>query len=246
VNVRRLTPLILLLAVSLSSLGAACDAQRSSEPAAPSTSASAVSAKDTASKDAPAAPKSPDAPDATDAAKPKGFETLGQSCRLDKMCSGFLRCMGGTCIVPPAVTGTPNDDTATAVFRQDRAKGSPEVFRFAIEVADTNEERMRGLMYRLDMKADWGMLFIYPASGMRSFWMKNTYLPLDMPFIDQSGRIVNILANVEPLTLEPRPSTGPARYVLELNAGMAKARRLEPGMYMSLEGWPKPEDLPRP
>ncbi|MEM1350641.1 MAG: DUF192 domain-containing protein, partial [Myxococcota bacterium] len=101
-------------------------------------------------------------------------------------------------------------------------------------------------MYRLDMKADWGMLFIYPGQGMRSFWMKNTYLPLDMLFLDASGRVVTILENVEPLTLAPRPSTEPARYVLELNAGMAKARRLAAGMYMSVEGWPKPEDLPRP
>jgi uncharacterized membrane protein (UPF0127 family) len=64
-----------------------------------------------------------------------------------------------------------------------------------------------------------GMLFVFPKAAMRSFWMKNTLIPLDMLFFDDSGQLVNGIADVPPRTLSPRKSTAPARYVLELKGG---------------------------
>jgi len=66
------------------------------------------------------------------------------------------------------------------------------------------------------------MFFIMPYETIQSFWMKNTYLSLDMVFIAKNGEVVSILRNVPPLTLNPRKSTGPAKFILELGAGSAE------------------------
>ncbi len=101
--------------------------------------------------------------------------------------------------------------------------------RFAIEIADEPNERSRGLMFREEMDADAGMLFIYPAERIASFWMKNTYIPLDMLFIANDGRILQIEPHVQPLTLESVRSTAPVRAVLELNGGRAEELGITPG-----------------
>ena len=101
--------------------------------------------------------------------------------------------------------------------------------RFEIEIADEPNERSRGLMFRREMAEDAGMLFIYPASRIASFWMKNTYISLDMLFIADDGRIVQIAPRVEPLTLESVRSDEPVRAVLEINGGRAEALGIVPG-----------------
>ena len=109
--------------------------------------------------------------------------------------------------------------------------------RFMVELALTPEDQALGLMFRDAMPADRGMLFIFPDQRMRSFWMKNTRIPLDILYFDEQLRLVSVSENAKPCRT-PRctsyPSTGPARYVLELNAGQAARLGVQPGDELEL------------
>ncbi len=105
--------------------------------------------------------------------------------------------------------------------------GGPVHFR--VEIADTEAERMRGLMYRSVLAPDEGMLFDFKTPRPLAFWMKNTLIPLDMIFIGADGRIINIAANTEPLSLDLVPSDGPALAVLEIGGGRAAELGIKPG-----------------
>jgi uncharacterized membrane protein (UPF0127 family) len=98
-----------------------------------------------------------------------------------------------------------------------------------VEVARTPEAHARGLMWREQLGPDAGMLFVFERSEPRSFWMKNTLIPLDMLFADDTGRIVGIVARAEPRTLTGRAVEAPSRYVLEVNGGWAAAHGVAPG-----------------
>lgn len=91
--------------------------------------------------------------------------------------------------------------------------------QIAIEVADTDSSRMRGLMDRRSLSTRQGMLFIFPDETDRSFWMQNTPLPLDIIFVAADSQIVNIAKHTTPLSPEQVTSTGPAKYVVEVRAG---------------------------
>jgi len=96
--------------------------------------------------------------------------------------------------------------------------------RIGVEIAADDASREHGLMDRTSMPADHGMLFVFPDSAMRTFWMKDTLIPLDMLFFDAHRRAVTVLSDVPPCKVDPcpiYPSTEPARYVLELNADVA-------------------------
>ncbi|RFC62984.1 DUF192 domain-containing protein [Fulvimarina endophytica] len=97
------------------------------------------------------------------------------------------------------------------------------------EIADTDEERRTGLMFREEMAPDHGMLFDFGDSREVTMWMENTLIPLDMLFIEEDGTILSIKRNAEPLSRAVIPSGGPVRYVLELNGGAAKRLGIEPG-----------------
>jgi len=99
----------------------------------------------------------------------------------------------------------------------------------AIEIAEDDLERERGLMWRRNMEADQGMLFIMERSEPQSFWMLNTFLSLDIIFVDEQRRIVSIAANTKPESLAPVRSTGPARYVVEVLGGFCAERGIEAG-----------------
>ena len=101
--------------------------------------------------------------------------------------------------------------------------------RFSIEVMRTDEQRARGLMYRRYMAPDRGMLFDFKHEAPVAMWMKNTYLSLDMVFIDKAGHVVNVAENTEPLSERIIPSAGPVVAVLELNAGTAQRIGLKNG-----------------
>jgi hypothetical protein len=101
--------------------------------------------------------------------------------------------------------------------------------RFTIELATSPEERARGLMYRQELAADAGMLFLYAADQQITMWMKNTLIPLDMLFIAGDGRILNIAQRTIPGSLAAIPSDGPARGVLEVNGGTAARLGIKPG-----------------
>ena len=96
-------------------------------------------------------------------------------------------------------------------------------------MAVTAPERSRGLMFREEMAADHGMLFIFETEGDRYFWMKNTPLPLDIIYIDATGKIVSIAADTTPFSEQTIPSGAPAKYVLELNAGTSAERGIGVG-----------------
>tara|TARA_R110000751_G_scaffold12683_16_gene43438 strand:- start:56 stop:538 length:483 start_codon:yes stop_codon:yes gene_type:complete len=113
---------------------------------------------------------------------------------------------------------------ALAACREDvvELKADDASARFTVEIADTALERAQGLMHREDMAAGHGMLFLFDTPRPVSFWMKNTPLPLDMIFIDETGEVLNVIANAEPFTEDPRPSEGDTRAVLEINGGLAE------------------------
>jgi len=90
-----------------------------------------------------------------------------------------------------------------------------------VELADTPQTRETGLMNRSEMAADHGMLFDFKDTRPVAMWMKNTLIPLDMLFLDERGRVVNVAVNAKPLSLDIIPSAGPVRYVLEINGGAA-------------------------
>lgn len=96
-------------------------------------------------------------------------------------------------------------------------------------VADTPRRSFQGLMYIRSLDPDRGMLFLYPEAEYRSFWMRNTYVSLDILYIDADRRVINIAERVKPLSDAPIPSTGPAQAVLELVAGSAERLGIKPG-----------------
>jgi uncharacterized membrane protein (UPF0127 family) len=103
------------------------------------------------------------------------------------------------------------------------------VHPFAVELALTPDEQSRGLMYRKTLPEGQGMLFDFKRDQELSFWMKNTYVPLDMIFIRSDGRIHRIAENTEPLSERLVPSNGPVRAVFEVVAGTARKLGLAPG-----------------
>ena len=100
---------------------------------------------------------------------------------------------------------------------------------FQVEIANNDATREHGLMDRRYMAADHGMLFEFDREAPVSFWMKNTYIPLDMIFIAPSGVVTHIAANAEPLSERVIPSGSPCIAVLELNGGMAASIGLKVG-----------------
>ena len=106
-------------------------------------------------------------------------------------------------------------------------KGGVHVF--AVEIAVTNEERARGLMYRKELAEGRGMLFDFAPDQEVSMWMKNTYISLDMIFIQGDGRILRIAENTKPLSEAIISSNGQVRGVLEVIAGTAKKFGIAPG-----------------
>lgn len=96
----------------------------------------------------------------------------------------------------------------------------PHAFR--VEVARTPQEQAKGLMFRTEMGADEGMLFPYPSPQLLSFWMKNTVLSLDLVFIDEQHRVINIAENAVPYSEASITSAAPGIAVLELNAGRTR------------------------
>jgi uncharacterized protein len=107
----------------------------------------------------------------------------------------------------------------------------------AVEIADDPKEREHGLMQRASLATDHGMLFVYPDERERSFWMKDTALPLSIAYLDSQGRIVRI-ADMTPFNLNPVPSGRPAMYALEVSQGWFARNKVQVGL--SVKGLPPP------
>jgi len=120
----------------------------------------------------------------------------------------------------------------------------PSPLRLDVEVADTAATRERGLMYRTFLGKNNGMIFVFDDDAPRRFWMKNTLIPLDMIFADAAGTVVSVSQNVRPCeevlramkikTCPSYSSVYPAKYVLEINAGLAVSHAIRPGSHMDI------------
>ncbi len=104
-----------------------------------------------------------------------------------------------------------------------------------IEVAANDQMRARGLMYRDSMPANAGMLFVFDREDYQGFWMKNTYIALDILFVNANKEIVTIHANTTPLSEQNYASTGLALYVVEVNAGYCMQNNIKEGDSIEFE-----------
>lgn len=112
--------------------------------------------------------------------------------------------------------------------------GTQQTSRVYLEIANTPSEREKGLMFRKSMEEDRGMLFIFPVERQQSFWMKNTYIPLDMIFVSSQFEVVGIVENATPFSEEQRSVPGVSQFVIELNGGRAKELGIEAGDEVNL------------
>src|ERR687895_117965 len=115
-----------------------------------------------------------------------------------------------------AVTACQAQPQVTIVTRNGRQ------IAFQVEVADTPTKREMGLQYRRDLAADRGMIFLFPREEQLSFWMKNTPIALDMIFISGDRKIVGIVHETVPFSLDGRSVSVPSQYVLEINGGLSR------------------------
>ena len=125
-------------------------------------------------------------------------------------------------VLAAALIAFADDCARTAELQTLEIASKTGVHAFQVEMAITPEEKERGLMFRRELLDGHGMLFDFQFDQNVAFWMKNTYIPLDMLFIRGDGRILRIAENTEPLSERNIPSGGPVRAVLEVIGGTAK------------------------
>ncbi|HKR75234.1 MAG TPA: DUF192 domain-containing protein [Rhodanobacter sp.] len=117
--------------------------------------------------------------------------------------------------------------------------------RFSVELATNEAAREHGLMMRTSLAPDHGMLFVFPDTAPRGFWMKNTLISLDILYFGADRKLVSAQLDVPPCKADPcpvYPSTGPARYVLELSAGTVKRIGVRDGDTLAIDGKLGPVD----
>jgi len=142
--------------------------------------------------------------------------------------------------VKKKVNGVEPRFTKEAVLAVLDSSGSDTIKVFDIELAESMNEIQYGMMYRKSMDPNTGMLFLMAGEERRqSFYMKNTFVPLDIIFINKQMEIVSIQKNAQPLNETSLPSTGPASYVLELLGGESEKQGIEAGNKISWERWNK-------
>lgn len=201
----------LALSVGLAACG------RTPEPETTRPAESVVTVSSASASPAPAAPPKPDRP------------------------PSLARCVVPTPTNPPPTAakaarcppdpGGPGElPRGYVTFRE--ASGAPRV---AVELARTPESRERGLMYRIRMPEDEGMLFSWDTEEVRTFWMHDTCLPLDMLFIAKDGTIAGVLEQVPTLNDDSRTIPCPVAHVLELGAGYARAHGIQAGQRVEFE-----------
>jgi hypothetical protein len=113
-------------------------------------------------------------------------------------------------------------------------EGAPEVV-VRVEVARTPAQTQRGLQWRHRLAADAGMLFLFTRPRQLSFWMRDTFIPLDIVFITSERTVLGVVENAEPETDDPREVEGVSQFVLEVNAGFARAHGIGPGTVVRFE-----------
>jgi uncharacterized membrane protein (UPF0127 family) len=108
----------------------------------------------------------------------------------------------------------------------------------AVEIADTPSSRNQGLMYRQSLADNAGMLFLFPNESIKTFWMKNTLIPLDMIFIRADMSVAGVVENAEPMTETTRSVNAPSQYVLEVNGGYSAKNGISAGARVRFENVP--------
>lgn len=141
--------------------------------------------------------------------------------------------LAAACASTPAGTPALFPSLQQAKVRATTASGMHE---FSVWIAADPKSRERGLMFVREMAADRGMLFVFEFPQQVAFWMKNTVLPLDLVFIAEDGRVLNIAADARPYSLDPIFSDGEALAVLEILGGTARKIGLKPGDRLTLPG----------
>jgi len=161
--------------------------------------------------------------------RPLGFGLilgLGAALALGACPSGGARdAPEGRHAVDAAVPALPPPPPPQVIFHT--AKGDVPV---RVEVAATERARRRGLMFRDHLDPGRGMLFVFDRPGVRTFWMHNTLIPLDMVFLDAKLRVVGVVARAAPRTDTPRGVGVPSQFVVEVPGGWAAAHGVEPGV----------------
>ncbi len=137
-----------------------------------------------------------------------------------------------------SVRGHPTIDAQRGQYYVVFRKESGEKTIVSVELATTQKEHAKGLMFRKELAKDHGMLFIFKVEQQRSFWMKNTFIPLDIIFLSKDLRIISIALNAQPCKQDPCPlyfSKKPAQYVVEVNAGFVAENGLAQGDIASIK-----------
>jgi uncharacterized membrane protein (UPF0127 family) len=142
-----------------------------------------------------------------------------------------MRAIGLAAILFVAGCALPAAQTAASAAGQDTIEivTSSGVHAFSVELATNDLERARGLMYRKSLPEGHGMLFDFQTDQPVQFWMHNTYISLDMVFIQGDGRVLRVAENAQPMSDNLIPSGGPVRAVLEVIAGTARKLHIAPG-----------------
>jgi uncharacterized membrane protein (UPF0127 family) len=152
------------------------------------------------------------------------------SCRGDAALGGKRPSSGDPAVV---ATGKAPSPQARGQVRFDTPRGP---WTIDVEVARTPEARARGLMFRTDLPADTGMLFVFEETSEHGFWMHDTPLSLDLIFLDETRTTAGVVAYALPRTDTPRTIGKPSRYVVEVLAGEAAAHAVGPGVRAAFVG----------
>jgi uncharacterized membrane protein (UPF0127 family) len=128
-------------------------------------------------------------------------------------------------VAVPVAAAAPQDKLPTLAL-------SAGIHVIQAEVANTSPARTQGLMFRKSLAANQGMLFVFTEVERHCMWMRNTYVPLSVAFLDEAGAILNI-ADMQPQTENSHCAAGPARYALEVNQGWFTAKGIKPGARIS-------------
>ena len=142
-----------------------------------------------------------------------------------------LACAQPSAPPPPPPSAQPAAPAPRVIF--------PDGYDVSVEIASDDPTREQGLMFRDRLAEDHGMIFFFVETGEYPFWMKNTLIPLDMIWIDAGRRIVHIAHDVPPCKADPCPNyppNAPAKYVLEVAAGVAAKHHLKDGDALRFEG----------
>ena len=129
----------------------------------------------------------------------------------------------------------------SALAQMPRMELTAGFYRIDAEVAADQDNRMQGLMHRRTMATNQGMLFVFPQAARHCMWMRNTFLPLSVAFLDEEGRILNV-EDMQPQTEDSHCAAKSARFALEMNVGWFAAKGLKVGTRIGgLEKTPRPQ-----